>query len=136
MEKSYFNNPTQVVFADPDNPGVWISGIAYRDEIICGCCGGIFNIGDVIDMAREDGVHCAIYEYHEWNDLTDSVVGGMLPEGLEHTWVEDDEYKIVETAAMGHEEYSFLLEEEEEEQAAVFANTWVDGVAMPDLSNS
>ena len=132
----FYERPKQVVFADPENPGDWLNGIAFRDVIICSCCGGVFEIDEVINVALEDGVINPIYAYEDWNDLTDSVVGGMLPEGLEHTWVEDDEYKIVETAAMGHEEYSFLLEEEEEEQATVFANTWVDGVAMPDLSNS
>ena len=43
---------------------------------------------------------------------------------------------IVESATTEYEQHYFNLEEEEEEQAAVFANTWVDGVAMPDLSNS
>ena len=31
-------------------------------------------------------------------------------------------------------EAELLREEEEEEQAAIFANTWVDGIAMPDAS--
>ena len=82
MEKSYFDRPTQVMFADPDNPGDWLSGIAYRDEIICGCCGGVFNIDDVIKVARENGVNWAIHEYHEWNDLADEIIGGELPETL------------------------------------------------------
>ena len=32
MEKTYFDRPTQVVFADPDNPGEWLVGIAYKDD--------------------------------------------------------------------------------------------------------
>ena len=33
MEKRYyFDKPKQVVFADPENPGDWLCGIAYRDE--------------------------------------------------------------------------------------------------------
>ena len=133
----FYERPVQVVFADPENPGDWLNGIAFRDVIICSCCGGIFEIDEVINVAKEDGVINPIYPYADWNDLTDSVVGGMLPEGLEHTWVEDDEYKIVETAKVeDYEQHQFILEEEEEEQAAVFANTWVDGVAMPEVPNS
>ena len=133
----FYERPVQVVFADPENPGDWLNGIAFRDVIICSCCGGIFEIDEVINVAKEDGVINPIYPYADWNDLTDSVVGGMLPEGLEHTWVEDDEYKIVETAKVeNYEQHCFALEEEEEEQAAVFANTWVDGVAMPEVPNS
>ena len=127
---NYYERPTQVVFADPESPGDWLNGIAFRDVIICSCCGGTFEIDEVINVAKEDGVINPIYPYADWNDLTDSVVGGMLPEGLEHTFVEDDEYKIVETVKREEDEqYAFLLDEEEE--AAVFANSWVDGVAMP-----
>lgn len=127
MKKAYFDKPTQVVFADPDNPGEWLAGIAYRDAIICGCCGGVFNIDDVIEMAREDGIKCAIHEYHEWNDIADEIVGGELPETLDRN--EDGE--IYEVLDEDYKQHSFLLEEEEE--AAVFANTWVDGVAMPSI---
>ena len=40
MDKKYYNKPTQVKFYDVDND-LWVGGIAYHDEIICGCCGGI-----------------------------------------------------------------------------------------------
>lgn len=124
--KTYYEKPTQVVFADPDSPGTgeWLAGIAYRDEIICGCCGGVFNIDDVIEMATEDGIRCAIHEYYEWNDIANEIVGGELPEGLDR----NEDYEIYEISDEDYEQHSFLLEEEEE--AAVFANTWVDGVAM------
>ena len=43
MEKiKYFDRPTQVVFCDEQ--GGWKGGIAYCNEIICGCCGSIFDI--------------------------------------------------------------------------------------------
>jgi hypothetical protein len=85
MEKSYFNNPTQVMFSDPESPGQrqWLCGIAYRDVIICSCCGGVFHIDEVIEMAREDGVNCAIHAYPEWVDITDEIVGDGLPETLD-----------------------------------------------------
>ena len=129
MEKSYFDRPTQVVFVDPDNPGEWLSGIAYRDEIICGCCGGVFSIDDVIEMAREDGVNCAIHEYHERNDIADEIVGGELPETLDR----NEDGDIYEVSDEDYEQHSFLLEEEEEAAVAIYYNTWVDGVAMPSI---
>ena len=131
MEKTYFDKPTQVVFADPDNPGEWLSGIAYRDEIICGCCGGVFSIDEVIEMAREDGVNCAIHEYREWNDIADEIVGGELPETLDRN--EDGE--IYEVPTEEYEQHTFILDEDEDD-VAIFANTWVDGVAMPEIPNS
>jgi hypothetical protein len=126
----FYEKPKQVIFADPENPGEWLAGIAFHDSIICSCCGGVFEIEDVIKQAEEDGVVKPIYEYSEWSDITDDVYGGVLPEGLEHS-----EGAIVETASAEYEQHYFILEEEEEAQAAVFANTWVDGVAMPDPSN-
>lgn len=127
-DMQYFDKPTQVVFADPDNEGEWIVGIAYKDEIICGCCGGVFDISDVVDMAAEAGVKHPIYAYTDWMDIAAEITGGELPEGLER----NDDYEIYETEADDYEQYAFNLEEEEE--TAVFANTWVDGIAMPSLN--
>ena len=126
----FYEKPKQVIFADPENPGEWLAGIAFHDSIICSCCGGVFEIEDVIKQAEEDGVVKPIYEYSEWSDITDDVYGGVLPEGLSHY-----EGDIVESAFLP-DEPTFSLEEEEEAQAAVFANTWVDGVAMPEVPNS
>ena len=131
----FYEKSKQVVFADPENPGDWLAGIAFHDCIICSCCGGVFEIEDVVKQAKEDGVVNPIYEYEDWSDLTDDIFGGILPEGLEYTDTEEGQM-IVESATTEYEQHYFNLEEEEEEQAAVFANTWVDGVAMPDLSNS
>ena len=128
----FYEKPRQVVFADPENPGDWLAGIAFHDCIICSCCGGVFEIEDVVNQAQEDGGVHPIYEYEDWSDLTDDITGDMLPEGLEYRRTADD-FRIIETAAEEYEQHYFLLEEEEEEQAAVFANTWVDGVAMPEV---
>ena len=131
MEKSYFDRPAQVVFADPDNPGEWLVGIAYRDQLICACCGGTFDIDEVIELAYEDGVKCAIHEYCEWNDIADEIVGGELPETLDRN--EDGE--IYEVPTEEYEQNTFILDEDEDD-VAIFANTWVDGVAMPEIPNS
>ena len=108
--KTYYEKPTQVVFADPDNPGEWLAGIAYRDEIICGCCGGVFSIEDVIEMAREDDIKCAIHEYADWLDIANEISGGELPEGL----ARNENYEIYEISDEDCEQYIFTPDEEAE----------------------
>ena len=44
----FFETPTQVKFWDVDG-GHYTAGIAYKNEIICGCCGGIFEIEEIIE---------------------------------------------------------------------------------------
>ena len=84
MKDFYFETPVQVMFHDVDNPGSWRAGIAYKDEIICGCCGGVFEISEIVEFS--DGVvKCPIYLYDCWNDLTDEIMGGELPEGFDAT---------------------------------------------------
>ena len=84
MNKNYFETPKQVRFFDSDNPGAWSTGIAYQDKIICCCCGGIFEIEEVIELAREAGVVNAIYSYCDWVNIVDAVSGGELPDGLSY----------------------------------------------------
>lgn len=40
-----FDMPTQVKFIDPEDEICY--GIAYKNEIICACCGGIFRTDEV-----------------------------------------------------------------------------------------
>lgn len=49
--KQYFETPTQVLFKQDaetmrENGAEWFAGIAYHDEIICGCCGGIVEVSE------------------------------------------------------------------------------------------
>ena len=101
MKEFYFERPKQVIFADPDNPGEWLSGIAYGHDIICGCCGGVFNVDDVAEAAYGDGLNSGIYEYGEWNDISNEITGGEMPAGLELSEngiieSEDDEFGAIE----------------------------------------
>lgn len=41
----FFDVPTQVDFIDEENSSH--RGIGYKDEIICLCCGGIFETNEV-----------------------------------------------------------------------------------------
>ena len=67
----YFEAPTQVKFWD----GCYIGGIAYRDEIICGCCGGIFKISDVYEVAPDTLDNDPIVVYKGWVGLSSEICG-------------------------------------------------------------
>ena len=92
MEKYDFSTPKQVVFADTDNIGEWLIGIAYNDVIICACCGGVFEIDEIYELATAAGIQEPIYSYKEWVDISNDTYGGELPNGL----VRDDVGIIIE----------------------------------------
>ena len=131
MEKTYFERPKQVVFADPENPGEWLVGIAFHHNIICACCGGVFDIDEVIELAHEDGRNQAIYPYEDWVDITDEIAGGCLPEGLEYSGINIVE--VVEDESNEDYEQHYFFIEDDEPVEEVFANTLVNGVAMPSV---
>lgn len=72
----FFESPTQVKFWDTDG-GHYTAGIAYKDEIICGCCGGVFEIEEIIEDAKNDGV-VSIIPYELWADLVSEIAGDDL----------------------------------------------------------
>ena len=64
MEKiTKFDFPTQVIFYDFEH-GEWAGGIAYGTKIICGCCGGIFEIEEVNNI-----------EVLPWIDISSEIIG-------------------------------------------------------------
>ena len=74
----YYGTPCQVKFVDcgdPDNITL-CGGIAYHDFVICGCCGAILSIQEIIDDAVANGYHWddAIIEL-EWSDISDEILG-------------------------------------------------------------
>lgn len=69
MKYNYFEIPTQVKFWD----GRYIGGIAYRDEIICGCCGGIFRISDIYEVASDTLEEDPIVVVDGWKGISDKI---------------------------------------------------------------
>ena len=61
----HFPVPAQVRFWDYKN-GRYKGGVAYRDEIICGCCGGVFNIGKIYEVAPDTLLGDRIIVYDDW----------------------------------------------------------------------
>lgn len=70
--KSYYDWPTQVRFYVPDDGGSYCGGIAYHDEIICGCCGIAFSIRDVIDSTPD--ALLPIREIDYWQNISPDIM--------------------------------------------------------------
>lgn len=84
--KKYYEEPTMVKFLDPNYTNIdgepfidiekeedipEIGGIAYHDVIICGCCGGTFEI----DGYTEEEWNYLKFEELSWIDIVDSIIG-------------------------------------------------------------
>lgn len=74
MKYDYFEIPTQVKFWDYTN-GRYHGGIAYRNEIICGCCGGVFNISQIYKIAPDTLLGYPIIVYDDWVGISSSICG-------------------------------------------------------------
>lgn len=74
MKYNYFEVPTQVKFRDVDGDQ-YIGGIAYRNEIICGCCGGIFDITEIYELATDTLEEDPIVIYDNWVDISNEICG-------------------------------------------------------------
>ena len=60
----------QVKFWDGEN---WCTGILVGRRIVCACCGGIFNVGEVLRDGREEGIENPIVVYDTWIDFSDEI---------------------------------------------------------------
>ena len=76
-ENRYFDVPTQVYFWDFDG-GHWLAGIAWNQNIICGCCGGVFEIDEVYEYAPAELAH-PIIPFNTWVDLSAEITGDSWP---------------------------------------------------------
>ena len=74
MKYNYFEVPTQVKFWDVGGDH-YIGGIAYRKEIICGCCGGIFDISEIYESAPDTLEEDPIVAYDNWVDISNEICG-------------------------------------------------------------
>ena len=74
MKYDYFDVPTQVQFWDYKKRR-YKGGIAYRDEIICGCCGGIFDISEIYESAPDTLKEDPIVIPDRWVDFSHDICG-------------------------------------------------------------
>lgn len=72
--KKFFDVPTQVAFWDVDGDH-YVGGIAYHNEIICGCCGGVVLIDEVYEFTPAD-VKEPIHVFDKyWVDVSGEIKG-------------------------------------------------------------
>lgn len=75
----YYDKPTQVKFLDflefESYKPYWIGGIAYHNEVICGCCGGVFEISELYEKAKERGYEHSPIEALIWIDINEEIKG-------------------------------------------------------------
>ena len=68
--QTWFDVPTQVAWFDDNH---YCAGIAYCDEIICACCGGVESIEEIIEFAPS-GV-TPIVAYRDWVSFVGEIIG-------------------------------------------------------------
>lgn len=64
-------SPRQVMFWDGEN---YCAGIMVGKILICGCCGGTFDLDEVLENAKEAGV-VAVKAFETWVDICEEIEG-------------------------------------------------------------
>lgn len=75
VEGREFLTPTQLKFWDVDagDDGHYIGGIGIGHTIVCGCCGGTFEVQEIMDAAPE-GIE-PIIVYENWVPIDEAICG-------------------------------------------------------------
>ena len=69
--KTYYPVPTQVKFYN-DVDGMYYGGVAYKDEVICGCCGMVLDIQTLYDYTLEG---LTAIEELPWVNISEEIKG-------------------------------------------------------------
>ena len=67
--QTWFDVPTQVAWFEDNH---YCAGIAYGDEVICACCGGVESIEEIIEFAPS-GV-APIVAYDTWVNVYEEII--------------------------------------------------------------
>lgn len=70
-EYESFDFPTQVAFWDVEG-NHYCSGIAWREQIICACCGDVVEIAEVYEFTPENVRPIIVYE--DWEAFDDFII--------------------------------------------------------------
>lgn len=68
--------PQQVMFWDGEG---YCAGILFEKKIICGCCGAVYELDEVVDDAMDSGV-APLKLFGIWADLSDEIRGDASDE--------------------------------------------------------
>ena len=71
----FFETPTQVkFFDDAEDEPKYKGGIAYGDVIVCGCCGSVVEISDLLQYYSDKEANLVIIPL-EWIDISEAIIG-------------------------------------------------------------
>lgn len=76
MDNLYYSHPVQVRYWDTGLKK-FVGGIAKSNYIICGCCGKVCAIAEILEeAAKHDNLHPdqAIIEM-DWIDINEAIIG-------------------------------------------------------------
>ena len=76
MKYTYFEEATQVVYWESVGEQ-WFAGIAYKDFVICGCCGSVIEIKEIYDCAPGH-IENPIQRFSNWVDITEVIAGDVM----------------------------------------------------------
>ena len=62
----------QVKFWDGEN---WCAGFMVGRRLVCGCCGGIFDVDEILSEGREEGLENPIVVLDTWVDVSNEIWG-------------------------------------------------------------
>lgn len=90
--KNYFPTPRQVMFIDPtdSSDNKYAYGIAFGDKIICGCCGGVFEVEEIIEAGKTRPIGPAIRVWHEWENISDAIHSGDEYGNYTSSWAKEE----------------------------------------------
>lgn len=71
---NYFDVPTQVKFWGSGSKRYY-GGIAFRNEIICGCCGGVCDISEIYKFAPDTLKEDPIVVFDDWVGISSVIFG-------------------------------------------------------------
>ena len=89
----FFKIPKQVMFKDLDIREDYLGGIAYHDEVICGCCGQIFKIADLYETAH--GEYEPIKVFRSWVNVSDEIIGDDCV-GVDVEWLDQIDHFLLD----------------------------------------
>ena len=62
----------QVKFWGGEN---WCAGFMVGRRLVCGCCGGIFDVDEILENGRSEGVENPITIFSTWVDVSYEIWG-------------------------------------------------------------
>ena len=71
------NVAVQAKFWDGEN---WCAGFMVGRRLVCGCCGGIFDVDEILRNGHEKGIENPISVFDTWVDVSDEIWGNDAEE--------------------------------------------------------